>query len=280
MPLEVESLWYFEDAELRGLSLSGIRTSIALPQLSLCFDVAQGFPFQFNIKRYFISHGHLDHAAGIPYLISQKAMNSLPPPVFYMPSSLIEPLQEIMSLWQKIEKHEYQYEFHSAEPGAVIEIDRQHFVRPFKTVHRIDSSGYTLFKKIKKLKPEYLNKSEAEIIQIKNQGHLIQDIHEIPWISFTGDTQIEFLSQADWIKKSKILIMEATYLDENKTREQARHWGHTHLDEVIERLDEIESERIVLIHTSSRYSFSMAQEILKKKIPQKHADRVVLFPGR
>ncbi len=280
MSLAVESTWSFDDINLCGLSLSGIRTSIALPQLSLCFDVAQGFPFQFHLKRYFISHGHLDHAAGIPYLISQKAMTSLPTPNFYMPVSLVNPLQEIMKIWQKVEGHEYQFNFHAVEPGHIIEIDPRHFVRPFSTVHRIDSLGYTVFKKTKKLKPEFRDRSETELMQLRKQGQIIQDEREVPMVSFTGDTQIEFLFKEDWIRKSKILIMEATYLDDSKTIEHARKWGHTHLDEILQHLDEIESERIVLIHTSSRYSFQRALEILKERIPSRHAERVILFPGR
>lgn len=253
---------------------------MALPQLHLCFDVAQGFPFQFHLRKYFITHGHLDHAAGIPYLISQKAMNSLAPGDFFMPASLVEPLDKIMQLWQQIEGHEYKYHFHPTRPKDLIEIDKHHCVRAFQTVHRIESLGYTVFKKNKKLKPQYSGLSETELIDLRKKGAAIQEEYENPLVSFTGDTQIEFLFKEDWIRKSKILIMESTYLDQVKSVEHARRWGHTHLDEILNHLDEIESERIVLIHTSSRYSWEHAKALLKERIPAKHADRVVLFPGR
>ncbi len=71
----------------------------------------------------------------------------------------------------------------------------------------------------------------------------MNEVHHTPLVSFTGDTQIEFLDSRDWVRKSKILIMEATYLDNKKTIEQARIWGHTHLEEIIPRLKDIESEK-------------------------------------
>jgi ribonuclease Z len=74
--------------------------------------------------------------------------------------------------------------------------------------------------------------------------------------------------------------MESTYLDDRKTIANAREWGHTHLDEIIPRLDEIESEQIVLIHISSRYSDAEALRLIKSRIPEKHHDRIVIFPGR
>ena len=74
--------------------------------------------------------------------------------------------------------------------------------------------------------------------------------------------------------------MEATYLDSTRSIERAREWGHTHFDEIIPKLESIESERIVLIHSSSRYSLSEALQIIKKKVPEKEHDRIVIFPGR
>jgi ribonuclease Z len=280
MSLHAGAPWEHAGLQFFGLSLSGIRTSLTFPALHLCFDVAQGLPFSQPMKKFFLTHGHLDHAAGVPYIISQKAMHSEPTPDFYMPASLVEPMTEIMRLWEKIEKHEYRFHFHPVKAYDRFELNPQHELRVFPTVHRIESFGYTVVHRNKKLKAEFQNLPGEKIRDLKDQGTKIDEMIETPLFSFTGDTQIEFLDLTPSVAKSKILFVEATYLDERKTIEQAKKWGHTHLDELIPRLKDIESEKIVIIHVSSRYSTKQAHEILLQKIPKADQERVVLLPGR
>lgn len=272
--------WKHGDLDFHGLSLSGIRTSLAMPQLGICFDVAQGFPFTLHLKKFFITHGHLDHAAGIPYIISQKAMNNEGAPDFYLPPSLVEPMTEIMQIWEKIEKHSYRYHFHPIGTGSKINLNPQFEIRPFPTRHRIESFGYSLIGKNKKLKPAFVGKSSREIQEIKASGVEVDQLLEQILVSFTGDTEIEFLDENPHLKKSKILFLETTYIDDRKSVEHAKKWGHTHLDELIPRLKDLESEKIVLIHLSSRYSTQEALQILSQRIPKEHQDRVLLYPGR
>ena len=189
-------------------------------------------------------------------------------------------MQQIMKAWSEIEKHEYKYHFHEINGSEKIELDRNHFVRPFPTVHRVDSFGYTIFSQRLKLKPEFQGISQQQLDGVRKAGFEITEKIEAPLVSFTGDTQIEFLDRCDWVKKSKILFIEATYLDSQKSVAAANEWGHTHLDEIIPRLKDLECEKIVIIHVSSRYSNQEAQAILQEKIPQADQHRVVLFPGR
>jgi ribonuclease Z len=280
MSVQAGESWSHSKYKFHGLSLSGIRTAISMPELSLSFDVAQGYPFLLNLKQFFISHGHLDHAAGIPYIISQKAMTSQPPGKFYMPGSLVEPLDQIMKIWEKIEGHQYNYEFVPVQADDEIPLNAQCYIKVFPTTHRIESYGYTLFEIHKKLKKDYLGYTQEEIVDLRRKGIEVNETTHIPVVSFTGDTQIEFLDSRPWIRHSKILFLEATYLDEKKSIEHARTWGHTHIDEIVPRLKDIESEQIVLIHASSRYSDREALHLLKQKIPAEFRDRVVLFPGR
>lgn len=280
MSVTAGEAWTHGKHKLFGMSLSGIRTAISMPEHSLAFDVAQGYPFLLNLKNYFISHGHLDHAAGVPYIISQKAMTNQPPGQFYMPVSLVDPLDQIMKIWGQVEGHTYNYNFTAVKADDEIHLNSQYFVKVFPTTHRIESFGYTLFEAHKKLRDDLKALSQDEILQLRRQGIEVNEVVHTPLVSFTGDTQIEFLDSRPWIRQSKVLLMEATYLDSRKSIADARAWGHTHIDEIIPRLKDIESEKIVLIHASSRYSTAEALRLLKEKIPAEFTDRVELFPGR
>lgn len=272
--------WSAHGLKFHGLSLSGIRTSIAMPEFSLTFDVAQGFPYVLTLKNFFITHGHLDHAAGIPYILSQKAMTRQLGTRFFMPPSLVGPMKEIMAIWERIEEHQYSFEFVPFSPDQKVELNSQHFVKAFPSVHRIDTNGYTLFETRRKLKPEFHGLSQTELTEKARAGFVLNEAIEIPLVSFTGDTKIDFLDQRDWVRHSKILFVECTYMDEKKSVAHAREWGHLHLDELIARLPDIKSETIVLIHISSRYSMKEAHSILQRKLPEHERGRVVIFPGR
>lgn len=272
--------WSHDGHEFQGLSLSGVRTCITYPALKLCFDVAQGLPFCLNMKHFFISHGHLDHAAGIPYIISQKAMHKEAPPNFYMPLEMIDPMTEIMKNWQILEDHKYQLQFTALKPGDRVDINPQYFVEAFPTVHRVPSQGYALFSKHKKLLPQYLHLSGPDIRDLKKAGHTIEEeIHQCLF-AFSGDTQIEFLERSLIPQNAKILFIECTYLDERKSIEHAKKWGHIHLEELLLKLDSLQCEKIVLKHISSRYSTAQAEKILREKIPARHQPRILIFPGR
>lgn len=272
--------WSFSNLHIAGCSLSGIRTSFAIEQLDLCFDVANGHPKQFNINNFFISHGHLDHCAGIPYIISQKALAHLKAANFYMPQSLVEPMTDIMNIWEKIEGHQYSYHFLPVDHIHRIDVNPNYFVKPLKSTHRIDSFGYCLFQTKKKLNPKYSNLNQVELTNLSKQGIELSTEISTPLFTFSGDTQIDFLLKHEEARKSKILFIECTYLDDKKSVEHAKKWGHIHLHELLDILPKLENEKIVLIHISSRYSDKEAVQLLKSQIPMQFLDRVEIYPGR
>lgn len=253
-------------------------TCLFLPELCISIDVAQGLPFSFKSKNFLITHAHMDHASGIPYVISQKALVKAPTPTFYMPENMIEPMTKILYEWQKIDGHEYQFDFRSAKVGKIYELDKIHSFKPFKTFHRVPSMGYTIFENRKKLKKEFEYTSQAEIVQFKKSGMELTENISIPIFSYTGDTTMEFWDKNPEVLNSKILFMEVTYWDKKKTIKDAHEWGHIHLDEVIERLEEFKGEKLVFTHISSRYSPEYANKILFEKVPSQYHEKIATFP--
>jgi ribonuclease Z len=272
--------WKYKNLIVQGNSLAGVRTALSLPQHAIAFDVANGLPHVLSMKKFFISHGHMDHASGVPYIISQKSLQHIPGAEFYMPEELVEPLSEIIKLWGKIEGHQYDYKFFGLKKDEEVRLNDSFFVKAFKSTHRVPSLGYTLFEKKKKLKSEYKNKTKNELIALKTNKIAIENIEVKPIFSFTGDTTIDVFQECQWLLESKILFIEVTYLDERKTIEHARKWGHIHIDELLPIITKANCEKIVFIHASSRYSQRDLTNIFNNKIPDELKNKVEIFLGR
>lgn len=278
MSLEKGFSWSYQDWQFVGYSLAGITTSIYCKTASVCFDVGQGLPFQYGAKRILITHSHMDHASGLPYLIAQKNMIGQMETDIYVPESFADPLEKIIKLWEGVDGHTYSYRLWPAKPGELYELDRLYCFRPFRTVHRVPSQGYILYQKKKRLRAELQGAGEEKILEMRKRGEDPSEPYLDPMVAFTGDTQIEFVESDPDVARAKILFVEATFWDEKKPVSHAREWGHIHLDEIIEALPRLRNERIVLIHTSVRYAPGYLREILAKRLPESERERVIIFP--
>lgn len=263
--------------KLLGYSIAGVSTSIGFAEADVLFDVAQGLPFQTGFNTICLTHAHMDHAAGLPYLISQKSMQSRPKPVVYMPSAAVEPLTRIMKTWEEIDGYEYGFDFRATEINTRYPLKDGYEFQIFPTSHRVASNGYTVFKKKKKLKPEFAKLSSQELAQLRKNQVEIDVVESENILSFTGDTRIEFLNH-EAACSSQVLIMEVTYWDQRKPVSNAREWGHIHVEEFLALLPQIRAQHIVLIHASARHSTQQIRDVIDARVPEHLKPKLSIFP--
>ena len=270
--------WSFENMDFQGYSIAGQTTSIVYKNAKICFDIAQGLPFNLNAQLYCLTHLHADHGSGLNYLLSQRSLFRLPQANIMLPERNVDSVHKILKEWEKIEGFDYDYNLIGVKAGTTFDFSNKYKVMAFPTTHRVTSFGYIVYEKKKKLLPEFEGQDRQEILDAKSQGKKIEMQIEEPKITITGDTQIEFLEAHPDVTKSDLLFMECTYLDEKKDVSQARQWGHIHLDEIIEKQDLIENKHICLIHLSARYPTVIAEKILASKLNQELHSKISIFP--
>jgi len=257
-------------------SIGGVESCYILPDYKIAFETGR-CPFELvDIPSVFLSHGHLDHSAGISYYFSQRSLKNLPGGRIYTPRSITAKLRKISKLWQKIEGFKYKPDIFPLKPGGKIKVQKGVYVKAIRANHRVDALGYLLIKVTKKLKPEFIKLDGREIEKRKKAGEDIFYVEEVPIFAYSGDTTIEFFTENEEVQKARVLFMETTYIDEKRTIERARRWGHTHLDELLENSHLIKNEKIVLVHLSRRYYGKQIQEILERRIPD-HLKDIITY---
>ncbi|MES0491310.1 MAG: MBL fold metallo-hydrolase [Leptospirales bacterium] len=264
-----------KDVTVRYVSAGGVESCYILPEQKIAFDMGRG-PFELvDIPNVFLSHGHLDHAAGIAYYFSQRSLKGLDPGTVYVPKNVVRPLKNICRQWQKIEGFGYKINIIAHQPGKRISVGNGYSILALEAYHRISANGYILYKQTKKLKPEYKGLPGPAIKKLKDEGKEVVTLENRPLFVYSGDTTVEFLTQHPDVKRARVLFMECTYIDEKRPVERARRWGHTHLDEILNLADELENEKIVLVHLSRRYDKEYIQKILSEKVPKRHQEKIV-----
>lgn len=266
-----------ENLRLKAIGLGGIESCYILLDFGIAFDFGRCPEELIDIDRIFLTHGHLDHASGLPYYFSQRSLKHRLPGQVYVPYPLYEPLKQILKLWHEIEDFSYEINLIPLREYEKVEIQKNYYILAIPAKHRIFAYGYVLIKEVQKLKKEYIGLPGTKIKELKEQNSPIFEVLEIPLFCFSGDTTIEFVLEHPIVQEAEILLLECTYIDEVRPVARAREWGHIHLDEIVSHAHVFKNKKLVLTHFSKRYSRKKIQEIVEKKLPQELKERVVLL---
>ncbi|MCP4611047.1 MAG: MBL fold metallo-hydrolase [Planctomycetes bacterium] len=265
-----------DDLEIIGYSVAGEETVVAMPQLDVCFDIGKAPDQIISINHILLTHGHMDHAAGIAYYLSHRKFCGMPAGTILAPENLLQPIRDIIKAWGWLDGNKIPVKLVGVKAGDEYQIKPNLFARVFPTKHSKGSVGFSVIEKRKKLKAEYTGLTGPQIVELKKQGIKIDNPLEIPIVSYLGDTQYVDFSQLKYIAESKILIAECTfYEDEHSGRASAGK--HMHIDDFTTLLKNLDNEHIVVTHTTLRTPMREIRKILKNALPKDKYEKVILF---
>ncbi len=265
--------------EVRAISVGGLETCIELPGWSLAFDIGRCPPTAIPHKRILITHPHIDHMGGIAHYLGLRDLWGMPAPTCYIPAEYHDDFQALLATWRRLDRSDLPCTVVPMKPGDDVELSKGRRVRAFRAVHRIPTLGYALIRTKGRLLPHLVGRSADEIVAERKAGNPVNEAVEEIEAAFCGDTTIDVLRHPE-VRTAKLLILECTFPGAEVTVERARRSGHVHLDELVERIGELENERILLTHFSIRVSPRRIVELLDEKIPPEHRHRFVpLLPG-
>jgi ribonuclease Z len=267
------------DLEIIGYSVAAEETVVAMPQLDVCFDVGRAPKQIIPINNVLLTHGHMDHAAGIAYYLSQRNFCGQSAGTILVPENLLSPIREIIDAWGRLDGNKIPANLVGVKAGDEYQIKPNLITRVFPTKHTRGSVGYSVIEKRKKIKPEYANLTSPQIVELKKQGVEIDSPLEIPIVTYLGDTQYVDFSQLNYIVESKILIAECTFYQTEHT-DRADLGRHMHINEFAELVGKLRNEHIIVTHTTQRTPISEVKRILKEALPAEKYDRVSLLMDR
>jgi ribonuclease Z len=268
-----------DDFTLAGYSVAGEEAVIVAPELDCVFDIGKCPREALAVNHVLLTHGHMDHVAGLPYYFSQRDFQGIENGTALVPGELLEPLKRLMQVWGEVEGHVPPYKLIPIRDGDDYEIRRGLLARAFATRHIRGSLGYSLIDVRKKLKDEYLDLDGPEIVALKEKGVEITRRLEIPLVAYLGDTGKANYSHLPHVADAKALLLECTFFDAEHA-DRAKLGRHLHVGDLGEVLEGMNNERIIIVHVTRRTNMSEARKLLRKALPKDVLERVTFLMSK
>jgi len=267
------------DFTLAGYSVAGEESVVIAPELDCCFDIGKCPREALTVNHVLLTHGHADHVAGMPYYFAQRDFQGNPGGMALVPAGLVEPLEDLMRAWGRVEGHVPPFQFVGMRHGDDYEIRRGLLARAFATRHVTGSLGFAIIDVRNKLKSEFAGLDGPQLVELKNKGVEITNRVEFPLVAYLGDTAKANYADLPHVAGAKALLIECTFFDaEHLDRAQAGK--HLHVQDLPAVLEGMNNEHIIIVHVTRRTNMSEARKILRKELPKDTLDRVSFLMSR
>ncbi len=263
---------------VRGISVGGVYTSLAIPELGIVFDAGASPRSSGGFDTIALSHGHADHVGALPALLGLRGLLGKPrPPRVIMPAEIVDDLKAALAALSRLQRFELAIEAIGMVAGDELALRGDLKLRAVQTFHPVPSLGYVIVRRVSRLRADLRGETGPAIAARRRAGEDVSEYDERLELAYATDTLVSALDHAPELYKARVLIVECTFLDERKSLEAARAGCHIHLDEILERADLFENEHVVLMHFSQIYRPDEVIKILDARVPPKLRARILPF---
>lgn len=260
---------------LEGRSRAGHETWFRIRELGVALDIGRGPDMIVPMDHLFITHAHLDHAAGIPFWAAQRRLQRLEGGTVYVPAEAADDFRELLRLQEKLTGGEFHVEVRALAAAEEVRFGRTHLVRAHAASHRVAARAYELIEMRHRLLPEFEGRDGEELARLHRDGVRIDAPYASPVLFYTGDTDRGLLESSEALFRAEVLLIECSFLADGH-QERAEQYRHIHIDDIADFAEKFENELIVLTHFSRRYSREQIRDMARRRLPVSLHERIRL----
>jgi ribonuclease Z len=224
----------------------------------------------YAIERVLLTHGHIDHIAGLPPLIWSRAGgmgDNEKPLVIYHPKGDGYVADMKSYLHKTKARLPFELTWIPLEAGQAFSLPatdgsrHARRIQTFATKHIKDrlTFGYKVLETRRRLKPEYSNLAQDELRTQAQSGTDLSEDYEATLCAFGGDG---LPLNPDDVRGAEVLFHEATILD----AAERKHQMHSTLDEALHVATQVQPKAFVVYHVSGRYRRSDIEAAARESI--------------
>jgi len=261
--------------EIEGVSIAGHESFYKLPGFRALLEFGRAPDDTVSYSTVCLTHGHLDHAAGLAHHASRRRLTGRPPARVFAPEEAVGDLEAWVATCERLEKVRYGVSLVPAVAGESVPLRNDLELRFLPGRHRVPSVGYLFTEVRRKLKDEFLGMPGEKIAALRQEGREITRREETPLLAYPGDCGPDIFDAVPELFSARVLLIECSFFS-SEDIPRARAYEHLHLNDLLERASSFENETIVLTHFSMRYRPEEIRAALSA-LPDSLSARVIPF---